>query len=574
MKQQSIHPSRTQRPARKYLTLCTLCSLSLLFTLLLTACGGNPQLQQQADKNKMSLDTALAQAKTIGVPSTLLAPIQQQEVDLVQTSAPMSPFSDQNTNTYYTNLATRYRMLTTQVRGLITQSTQNFDYQATLDLQSLEGILAQRQQQGFKEAKIFADQLTQYQKQMAQAQYPKDYIQISQQARNSATALHLMGSTYDNLSTLRLTIQQLQASHLDVTALTQQEQNDLQLFRSATTPTNFLQLNDQITVQLQETMTFSAQAIPYVGAAKLKQFQSNIALLKQYGQDTTTFQKHLASDQTALDEAKTLGDFLKVSSQIDADVNAIQTPLVQGQATYMVKQFHQEVTSWGKAHTYHDRLDGNNYALDYEYDQQGIGSDLDIALQTAQTVDDYQAVVDLANNDMVNLKAMEADYSDKTPWNQSHATDMQLLKTYNAMTGQVIVVSFIEQSLRLYQDGKVVKSYLITSGQFDKPSVPGFWHIFLRQSPTKFKSSEPKGSAFWYPDTKINFAMEYHDGGYFFHDSWWRADYGPGTNFPHYDSGGNESFAGNGSHGCINMQEDQANWLYNNTAYGTAVIIY
>jgi len=38
--------------------------------------------------------------------------------------------------------------------------------------------------------------------------------------------------------------------------------------------------------------------------------------------------------------------------------------------------------------------------------------------------------------------------------------------------------------------------------------------------------------------------------------------------------GGDESFSGNGSHGCINMPEDQAGWLYNNTGYNTAVIIY
>jgi lipoprotein-anchoring transpeptidase ErfK/SrfK len=104
--------------------------------------------------------------------------------------------------------------------------------------------------------------------------------------------------------------------------------------------------------------------------------------------------------------------------------------------------------------------------------------------------------------------------------------------------------------------------------------VPGLWHIFDRESPTVFKSSEPKGSAFWYPDTNINFAMAYHDGGYFLHDSWWRKDYGHGTNFPHYDSGGDESFAGGGSHGCVNMPEDQASWLYSHTGYGIPVIIY
>jgi len=82
-----------------------------------------------------------------------------------------------------------------------------------------------------------------------------------------------------------------------------------------------------------------------------------------------------------------------------------------------------------------------------------------------------------------------------------------------------------------------------------KPSPPGFWSIFVREHPTEFKSSEPPGSAFWYPPTPINFAMQFHSNGYFLHDSWWRGIYGQGMNFPHSDPSGTTSFNGNGSHG-------------------------
>ncbi len=143
-----------------------------------------------------------------------------------------------------------------------------------------------------------------------------------------------------------------------------------------------------------------------------------------------------------------------------------------------------------------------------------------------------------------------------------------------AHASEVLVVSLVEQTLRYYQNGKLVRAFHITSGQFALPSPPGYWQIIDRESPTVFKSSEPKGSAFWYPDTKINFAMEYHSGGYFFHDSWWRVNYGVGTNFPHYDTGGDKSFAGDGSHGCINMAESDIAWLYPNTTYNAQVILY
>ncbi len=563
-------------PAKNGIRRWTLATLTiLLLALTLSACSGNPQSQQQATTNKASLDAALAQAKDIGVPDTMLQPILKQEAQLSATNVPVTLFSDQPATDYYTNLSQRYHMLAIQVNGLMTQATQQYDYQSTLDLQAFESVLAQRQGQGFIEAKVFADQLTQDQKSLTKAQYPKDYLSISANAKSSTQALRLMGPAFDELTTLQNTIQQLQSSHLDVTALNQEYQLDIQQFRSATDAVDFTQILDQLNAQLQETTTFSTQAIPYVGAAKLKELGSSINQMKQYGLNVSSYQTMLTADQTALSSAKSLSDYLKVSAQIDADVASIQTPLIKGEATYLLNQFHQEVTAWGNAHLYHNAFDNKNYTQDYEYDQaEGFGSDADTAVQSAQTPDDYQAAIDLINNDMMHLKAMEADFADPTPWSKPHATDIQLMQHYGVMTGQTVVISLIEQTLRFYQDGQLVKAYQITSGQFDKPSPPGFWHIFDRESPTVFKSSEPKGSAFWYPDTNINFAMEYHDGGYFLHDSWWRVNYGVGTNYPHYDTGGDESFAGTGSHGCINMQEDQIAWLYAHTGYGMPVIIY
>src|SRR5437870_1295556 len=210
------HPSAFRRHMRKSLLATT---AALLVMVLLSACNGNPQTQQQANQYKADLDKALSQAQSIGVPDSMLQPIRQQEVQLSQTKAPLSLFSDQNVTDYYANLARRYQVLRVQVRGLISQATQQFDYQATLNLQDLASILSKRQAQGFVEAKTFADQLKQDQNLMAQAQYPKDYLQIINSARSTTQALHLMGSTYDSLTTLRQTTQQLQASHLDVTAL-------------------------------------------------------------------------------------------------------------------------------------------------------------------------------------------------------------------------------------------------------------------------------------------------------------------------------------------------------------------
>ena len=552
-------------------------SLGILLVMLLSACNSNPQLQQQESQNKVELDNAIIHAQSIGVPTSMLQPIINQETQLTHTNAPIGLFNDQPVNEYYSNVTQNYAMLTVEVNGLISQTTQQFDYKASQDLQTLENALAERQAQNFVEAKTFAKQLTDYQSKLSTAQFPKDYIQISNDAKSSTQALHLMGPAYAALTSLKKVTQQLQASHLDITALNKEQQEDLQIFRQATAPADYSQLIDQVNVQLLETTVFSTQAIPFVGRAKLAEFSSQIDLLKKYGQNTTTFQQRLTIDQASLAQAKSISDYLKASAQIDSDTNSIQLPLVQGQATYLLKQFHQEVSNWGNSHQYHDAYDGGVYNLDYEYDTQGIGSDADAAVQSAQTIDDYQSAIDLINNDVLHLRAMEADYSDKTAWNQPHATDISLMKHYNVYgpsSGQVLVVSLVEQTLRYYNNGKLVRSFLIVSGQYMRPSVPGFWSIILREHPTEFKSTEPPGSAFWYPPTPIQYAMEYHSGGYFFHDSWWRADYGPGMNFPHSDSSGTTSFNDNGSHGCINMNPSDVAWLYSQIGWGTPVIMY
>lgn len=555
-------------------------SAVLLVVLLLSACGGDPQTQQRANTSKTDLDRLITQAQSIGVPTTMLAPIMQQESQIGNTSAPLTIFSDQPATDYFSNVAQRYQMLAIQVKGMETQVTQQFDYQAALDIQDLENVLAQRQAQNFVEAKTFANQLTQYQDQLSRAQYPSDYTQISINAKQSTLALQLLEPAYNNIASLQADIKQLQASHLDTTALNQEYQQDLQLLRNASKPEDLTQLINQTITQLQATDDFSIQAVPYIGAAKLQEYSADIIKLKQYGQDTTNFQQRLNIDQLALAQARSISDYLRVSSQIDHDISSLKFSLTAGYANYLLKQYNQEVASWGNAHRYHDPVDGGVYNLDYEYGPYGTGPDGNAALQYAQSTQqqaDYQSAIDIINGNLLHLRTMEADYHDKTPYNQPHAADIQLMKHYNVSGpngGQVLVVSLIEQVLRYYNNGKLIRAFYVVTGQYMKPSPPGFWSIILRESPTKFKSSEPQGSAFWYPPTPIQYAMEYHSGGYFFHDAWWRANFGPGDNFPHYDSSGTTAFNGNGSHGCVNMNTSDIAWLYPQIAWGASVIMY
>lgn len=242
---------------------------------------------------------------------------------------------------------------------------------------------------------------------------------------------------------------------------------------------------------------------------------------------------------------------------------------IQSQATAEVKKFHSEVDAWGKDHTYHDTFDGKTYPLDNSYMTRGIGEDLDRELKAGN----YQQALTDAQNELFQLHMLEQDATDQIPTNQPRATDLKLLDHYQLRHSQVIVISTIEQSLRLYQNGKLQRGFLITAGSPDLPAVPGLWSSMWRVTHITFHSPYPKSSPYWYPPTKINYAIQYHDDGYFVHDSWWRSNYGPDTQFPHEDASGNKSST-TGTHGCINVPESQMSWLYKQTSYSTMILIY
>ncbi len=549
--------------------------LSLFTVLIMTsACGGSPQSQQQASQSKAKLDQLLQYAQQIGIPVQSLHSIQQQEQKLSSTGAPFSPFNDQVDTDYYNQLAKQYAELDVQLQGLIATTTDRLRVQANQDIQVFQQMLTRRQAQKIGNLQLFTNDYKRELALLGQAQYPKDFAAISQNAQQEAQALGQMALTYNQLSSFNQTISQMQAAQLDVTAMTKQYQSDIAAFNGASTATAFQQLDNLIQAQYQEAVVDSISALPYIGAARLNDFQQQINLLKTYGLDSSSYQQQYKADKAALSSAKTLQAYESFVQNVNAQITSMHDQLVQGAASYLIGKLNNEALAWGNAHLYHDTFDGNNYILDSGYTMNGIGYWLQQELSAAYAPSDFQAVVNDENNELFNLQMLEQDYADKTPYNQPHQTDLELMQHYHLMTGQVIVVSMVEQALRLYENGHLVKSFLVTTGRVELPSLPGLWSVLARLSPTEFTSSDPPGSPYWYPPTPINYAINYHWDGYFIHDAWWRVNFGPGTQFPHYDVGGDEAFAGNGSHGCINMQENDAAWLYANTNYNTQIIVY
>jgi lipoprotein-anchoring transpeptidase ErfK/SrfK len=134
---------------------------------------------------------------------------------------------------------------------------------------------------------------------------------------------------------------------------------------------------------------------------------------------------------------------------------------------------------------------------------------------------------------------------------------------------KAITISLTEQVIRAYEHGQQVFWSYTTTGRPGLETDPGSFKVYWKVSPWTMHSPWPKGSPYWYPDSKVQMVM-WFNGGDGIHDANWRSRYGPGTNGPHYDPTGEDT----GTHGCVNVPYQNMVWLWDWTPTGTPVIVY
>jgi len=134
---------------------------------------------------------------------------------------------------------------------------------------------------------------------------------------------------------------------------------------------------------------------------------------------------------------------------------------------------------------------------------------------------------------------------------------------------KALTISLSEQVIRAYSHGQQVFWTYTTTGRPGLETDKGNFKVYWKVSPWTMHSPWPKGSAYWYPDSKVQMVM-WFNGGDGIHDAYWRSRYGPGTNGPHYDPTGEDT----GTHGCVNVPYQNMVWLWNWTPTGTPVIVY
>lgn len=114
--------------------------------------------------------------------------------------------------------------------------------------------------------------------------------------------------------------------------------------------------------------------------------------------------------------------------------------------------------------------------------------------------------------------------------------------------GKQIVVVLSEQMTYAYEDGLLLKEFLVSTGVSAHPTVLGHYAIYVKLEKTRMTGPG-------YDLKDVPWTMYFYQG-YGFHGTYWHNNFGTPM-----------------SHGCVNLSTPDADWLYHWASVGTPVLI-
>ena len=245
--------------------------------------------------------------------------------------------------------------------------------------------------------------------------------------------------------------------------------------------------------------------------------------LRKYRSTTVTY---TFGNSTEILDSQTIASWITIDGEtIGIDQEAAKTWISNLASSYdtiyVPRTFH---TSYGNDVT----ISGNEYG--FRIDQDG---------ELAQLLEDLKSGTAVSREPVYSIRGMQRNGTDD-------------------LAGSYIEVSLDNQHLWLYKDGALVTETDIVSGAptKERETYRGAWPIAYKASPFELSSSE-----YGYK-VKVNYWMPFVYGQGL-HDASWQSSFG-----------GNRYKSGAGSHGCINLPEDQAALIYNTIDGGYPIIIY
>jgi LysM repeat protein len=114
--------------------------------------------------------------------------------------------------------------------------------------------------------------------------------------------------------------------------------------------------------------------------------------------------------------------------------------------------------------------------------------------------------------------------------------------------GKEIIVDLSDERTYAYEDGKLVRNVLSSTGLADSPTVKGSFSV-----QRKYISQTMTGPGYYLPGVPY---IMYFYAGYALHGTYWHNNFGHPM-----------------SHGCVNLPTSEAEWFYNWSEIGTPVYV-
>lgn len=164
--------------------------------------------------------------------------------------------------------------------------------------------------------------------------------------------------------------------------------------------------------------------------------------------------------------------------------------------------------------------------------------------------------------DVENKEKISADIATKVQKSESVTVDLPVKYAAFATVKtngypKWIVVDVTSKVLYAYEGSKLVRTVLVSAGAPATPTVLGEYKIYSKVRIQDMQGSNADGSRYFQPDVEWT---NYFYGSYALHGNYWR----PPEWFGNINS----------SHGCVGMQNFDAEWIYNWAPVGTPVIIH
>ena len=119
-----------------------------------------------------------------------------------------------------------------------------------------------------------------------------------------------------------------------------------------------------------------------------------------------------------------------------------------------------------------------------------------------------------------------------------------------------ISINLFEQTLAVYEQGRLVFATLVTTGLPGWWTQPGTFQVYAKLERDDMSGSFEADRSDYYLLQDVPWVM-YYDKARALHGAYWRTSYG----YP-------------GSHGCVNLSPTDAHWLFNWAVEGTYVHVF